>query len=176
MNNELRERIAEQIIKWYGNFAKTGYPEKLADQILALLPPRLSEEEILSEINKYGYWKNGVEWDFWKRGIARSLAGRIEKPIVEEKEYCKCPRDYKPGYMIYIEKVNPPICAKCHKEIRMYVPIEPKQSEHTKIEELVTAWDNPKRNVHNDTLAEKINELIQSTEKLWEAINKLRKE
>lgn len=153
MNNELGERIADVITK---NMEGLDYLE-LADQILALLPPRLSEEEILSEINKYGYWKNGVEWDFWKRGIAHALAGRIEKPIIEEKE-CLCgavASDYCP----------------IHK---------PKHSEHTKIEEIkqTYALSNCIDQFRFDlsALRDKINELIQDREKLWEAIEKLRKE
>jgi len=68
---------------------------------------------------------------------------KLEQMFPDGKEYCKCPRDWKPGYMIYVEKVNPPTCAKCHKEIRMEIPIEsPKpQAEIGETIEYIDACD-----------------------------------
>jgi hypothetical protein len=45
----------------------------MAEEIAALFPEP-SVEEILAEINKYGDYKNGVEWDYWKKGIALALS------------------------------------------------------------------------------------------------------
>lgn len=39
--------------------------------------------------------------------------------LAEQKEYCSCPRSWKPGETIPVDNVNPPTCADCHKEIRM---------------------------------------------------------
>ena len=47
--------------------------EDMATEVIALFPEP-SVEEILAEINKYGDYKNGVEWDYWKKGIALALS------------------------------------------------------------------------------------------------------
>jgi len=51
-----------------------------------------------------------------------------------QKEYCSCERDWKPGSVIAVEKVNPPICAECHlpldtKHLGRMVVIKPIPAE-----------------------------------------------
>jgi len=84
----------------------------------------------------------------------------IYENATEQKEYCSCPRSWKPGETIPVDNVNPPTCAECHKEIRMgysraiYIkPIPPEKKEEAK--ECEHEWDlfykcnytNPKVNI-----------------------------
>ena len=41
--------------------------------------------------------------------------------IIELFGYCSCQHLYTPGSVIKVDKVNPPICSKCKKEIRTVV-------------------------------------------------------
>lgn len=211
MKNELREKIAWIICdKYHSSVEPCTNCFITADQILALLPPRLSEEELKNEIDKIFYPDCHTHKALTTVALghlviirdilAHSLAGRIEKverceckdkirtpeisdsengmyckkcrkPIIEEKEYCQCNDPDEKG-RIYLSDNVIIACSNCYKPVNP----KPRQYEHTKIELLditnhsKNELDTTDKNILN--ISNKINELIQSTEKLWEVIEK----
>ena len=82
--------------------------EKIAREIMEAIPFALfqpaSVEEILAEINKYGDWKNGVNWDYWKKGIALALS---KLQFKEEGKYPCCDTSEKQGKHCPIHQPHP---------------------------------------------------------------------
>jgi len=65
-------------------------------------------------------------------------------PTSKEVEYCECYPNMTPGQAIPVDKVNPPICKKCKKEISLVKP-----KEEVGVEEIAEVigelcnWDFP---------------------------------
>jgi hypothetical protein len=177
-DNALREQVADIIYCTGKSFRGMNKEEikvnvlRSTEQILSLFQP-MDEEEIEKIVQENLLPFADAEWrtDKFKfderaikqfsRMIALSLSNKISGA---EKEYCKCKIYFEPGKSVLVEKVNPPICANCHKEIRMQSPQPQNNIEEkpAKIERL----DENKKHYLGD-IYKKLNKVI-------DAINEIR--
>ncbi len=112
-------------------------PEEVAEDLISKLP------------NSYLYKSEQKPQESTPEQQIAMGQANLNKPKepTEQKEYCTCePKElcpcqtWEPGKSIPVEKVNPPICANCHKEIRMGKPI-PAEKKETEADMTRRLWN-----------------------------------